>query len=77
MGRHKIVRPERAPACWNCGGNALARRLMKITEVAAFCRVSHSAVYQWMAKGLVEWVYTAGGKRRIFKDSLFRGPEQV
>jgi hypothetical protein len=29
-----------------------------------------------MELGLIEWVYNAGGKRRIYKDSLVRPPQE-
>ncbi len=45
---------------------------MTLREPAQYCNVSVNAVYRWMDQGLIEWVYNAGGKRRIYKDSLIR-----
>ncbi len=45
---------------------------MRLREAAQYCNVSVNAVYRWMEQGLIEWVYNAGGKRRIYKDSLIR-----
>ena len=50
--------------------------MVTVGETARYCRVSVNAVYRWMELGLIEWVYNAGGKRRIYKDSLVRPPQE-
>ncbi len=60
------------PYCWNCGADPGGRRLVTLSEATRYCNVSVNAVYRWMEEGLIEWVYNAGGKRRIYKDSLIR-----
>jgi len=52
--------------CWNCTN----RRLVTIDEAAEACGVFTTTIYQWMKRGDIEWVYTPGGKRRIYWDSL-------
>lgn len=34
--------------------------------------VSRRTLYNWMAANKVEYIYTAGGSRRIFEDTLWR-----
>lgn len=75
MSVRRIARPMQEPYCWNCGSDPCGRQLVTITEAAQYCKVSINAVYRWMERGLIEWVYNAGGKRRIYKDSLTRNPE--
>jgi len=52
--------------CWNCRN----RRLVTVKEAAEACGVSINTIYQWMKRGVIEWVYNPGGKRRIYWDSL-------
>ena len=75
MSVRRINRPLQEPYCWNCGSDAGGRQLVTILETAEYCKVSVNAVYRWMEQGLIEWVYNAGGKRRIYKDSLIRCPQ--
>ncbi len=63
------------PYCWNCGADPGGRRLVTLREATQYCNVSVNAVYRWMEQGLIEWVYNAGGKRRIYKDSLICRPQ--
>ncbi len=72
MSVRRVERPLEEPYCWNCGADAGGRRLVTLREAAQYCNVSVNAVYRWMEQGLTEWVYNAGGKRRIYKDSLIR-----
>ncbi len=48
---------------------------MTLREAAQYCNVSVNAVYRWMERGLIEWVYNAGSKGRIYKDSLIFRPQ--
>ena len=52
--------------CWNCTN----RRLLTLEEAAEACGASINTIYQWMRRGDIEWVYNAGGNRRIYWDSL-------
>jgi predicted site-specific integrase-resolvase len=61
-----------APRCWNCRPDLTGSRLLTISEAARSCGVSINAVYQWMERGLIDWVLTPGGMRRIFSDTLTR-----
>jgi len=54
--------------CWNCRN----RRLVTVREAAEACGVAINTIYQWMRRGHIEWVYNAGGKRRIYWDSLVK-----
>jgi excisionase family DNA binding protein len=58
------------PYCWNCGADPAGRRLLTISEAAGYCGVSANSIYRWMERVRVEWVLTAGRKRRIYRDSL-------
>lgn len=62
------------PFCWNCGVNPAGRQLLTIAEAAAYCGVSTHTIYRWMDDDKIEWVLTAGNKRRIFQDSLCASP---
>jgi len=58
--------------CYACGHDAFGRKLLTIREAAIFCKVSTTTIYHWMDRDLIDWVKTAGGKRRIFQDSLIQ-----
>jgi excisionase family DNA binding protein len=60
-----------------CGQDPAGRELVTIAEAAQLCRVSKAAIYRWMHRGRVEWIYNAGGYRRIYRDTLIRKPEEV
>ncbi len=62
---NKVKRIE-ISCCWNCSN----RRLLTIKQAADLCNVSLNTLYVWMKQGIVEWVYNAGGKPRIYWDSL-------
>lgn len=47
---------------------------ISLAEASAVVGVSKRALYRWMRDGKVEFVYTAGGSRRIVTASLWRAP---
>jgi excisionase family DNA binding protein len=49
----------------------LTRRLLTVDEACTLAKVCRRTMFFWMSDGKVEWVRTAGGRRRIFEDSLF------
>ena len=55
-------------------GRAAGRATVTILQACAVCQISRRTLYNWLAAGKVEYVRTAGGAVRIFKDSLFRTP---
>lgn len=63
-------RPVPVPQCWNCGADPGGRRVVTIKEASRICRVSTNSIYRWMEKSLIEWIYIAGGQRRIYRDTL-------
>jgi excisionase family DNA binding protein len=65
-----LAKPPVRPFCWNCGADPAGRRLLTISEAAGYCGVSANSIYRWMERERVEWVLTAGKKRRIYRDSL-------
>src|SRR5688572_19955030 len=71
--RFSTGRPE--SYCWNCQADFHGRQLITIREAARYCKVSVNSIYRWMENELIEWIYNAGGKRRIYRDSLIRKPE--
>ncbi len=77
MSVRRIDLPMQEPYCWNCGADPGGRRLVTLREATQYCSVSVNAVYRWMEQGLIEWVYNAGGKRRIYKDSLICRPQDA
>lgn len=55
------------------------RPLLTITQAMSAAAVSRRTIYNWIRLGKIQWVYTAGGQRRIYADSLFtltKGPVQ-
>jgi hypothetical protein len=60
--------PIEITCCWNCRN----QRLVTIQKAATECSVSVNTIYVWMKRGAIEWVYNAGGKRRIYWDSLVK-----
>jgi predicted site-specific integrase-resolvase len=51
------------------------RPLVNIVQACAIAKVSRRTIYYWMDLGRVEYVYTAGGRRLIYADTLLREPE--
>lgn len=50
----------------------LTRPTISIMKACALLSVSRRTIYNWMAKGKVETIQTAGGPKRIFIDTLIR-----
>lgn len=48
------------------------RRLISIDEACEEARVTRRTIYNWLQAGRVEFVRTAGGRLRIYQDSLYR-----
>lgn len=48
------------------------RETLTIMKACAVVGVSRRTVYNWISKGKVEYIRTAGGSIRIFADSLWR-----
>jgi excisionase family DNA binding protein len=55
--------------------NTQERALLTIAEACKVASVSRRTVYNWLLKGKIEHVRTAGGRARIYADSLFKAPE--
>lgn len=52
-----------------------SRPLCTILQAAALAQVSRRTIYLWLKAGKVEWVRTAGGSVRIYRDSVLRKEE--
>ncbi len=48
------------------------RTLVTIRQAAAIAGVCRRTIYSWVATGKVEYIYTAGGSKRIYVDTLFK-----
>ena len=48
------------------------RLTVNIVQAYTRCGVSRRTIYNWMAKGRIEYLRTAGGAIRIFEDSLWK-----
>jgi excisionase family DNA binding protein len=48
------------------------RELMTIKQVCEYLHISRRTVNNWMSKGKIQFIYTAGGSRRIYKDTLLK-----
>lgn len=53
-------------------GRMLDRTTVSIPRACDVVGVSRRTIYNWMASGKVQYVRTAGGSVRIFKDTLWR-----
>jgi len=71
LKKNKVRRFETC-RCENCGSDPSGRKLLTISEAARFCKVQPNTIGRWLKLGLVDWVYTQGGKRCIYEDSLIR-----
>jgi len=59
-------------SCYSCEYEAFGRRMITIREATRVCKMSKKTIYNWMNRGWIEWVKTAGGRRRVLLDSLTR-----
>lgn len=51
------------------------RKTISIMKACELVGVSRRTIYNWIARGKVEYVRTAGGSVRIFVDTLWRDPD--
>jgi len=72
MLKRNKVRSFQTCRCGNCGTDPSGRQLITVSEAASFCKVHRNTICQWMKLGLIDWVYTQGGKTYIYRDSLIR-----
>jgi excisionase family DNA binding protein len=52
------------------------RHTVSILQACEQVGVSRRTIYNWIARGKVEYVRTAGGSVRIFSDTLWRSPDR-
>lgn len=50
------------------------RETLTIQKAAARADVSRRTIYNWIDAGKLDYVRTAGGRVRVFADSLFKAP---
>lgn len=48
------------------------RKTVNILQACQMAGVSRRTIYNWLGLGKIQFVRTAGGRVRIFTDSLFR-----
>lgn len=48
------------------------REIVTILKACELVGVSRRTIYNWISKGKLEYIRTAGGSIRIFKDSLWQ-----
>ena len=53
------------------------RKTISINKAGELVGVSRRTIYNWITRGKVEYVRTAGGSVRIFVDTLWRTPEDT
>ena len=51
------------------------RELVSITKACEIAGVTRRTIYNWLASGKIQYVRTAGGAVRIFRDTLTREPQ--
>lgn len=54
-----------------CDPRVVNRPTVTIIRAAKLAGVSRRTIYNWLAKGKLEYCHTAGGNVRIFLDTLF------
>jgi excisionase family DNA binding protein len=54
------------------GSKSSRRQTLSIDAARELVAVSRRTLYLWMDAGKIEFIRTAGGRRRIFADSLWR-----
>ncbi len=53
------------------------RKTISINKASELVGVSRRTIYNWIDRGKVEYIRTAGGSIRIFVDTLSRTPEHT
>jgi excisionase family DNA binding protein len=57
------------------GAMIVTRKTVTIEEACKLVGVSRRTIHNWMDEGKVKFVRTAGGRARIFADTLWKKPE--
>ena len=52
----------------------MERKTISIMQACELVGVSRRTIYNWLSRGKIEYVRTAGGSVRIFVDTLWRDP---
>lgn len=52
------------------------REVVSIDEACAIVDVCRRTIYNWIASKKVEYIRVASGKIRIYRDTLFRKPNE-
>jgi len=60
-----------SPPLSSANESAEGRVTVNILQASERCGVSRRTIYNWMAKGKIQYLRTAGGAIRIFEDSLW------
>lgn len=55
----------------------MERQTVSIIQACTIVGVSRRTIYNWIAANKIEYLRTAGGSVRIFKDTLWRAPERT
>jgi excisionase family DNA binding protein len=51
-------------------------QLVNIVQACTLTGVSRRTIYNWLNKGLLRYTRTAGGSVRIYRESLWRHPDE-
>ncbi len=54
-----------------------SRKTVSIPQACELARVTRRTIYNWMAQSKIQYVRSAGGRVRIFTDTLWTDPEPV
>lgn len=54
-----------------------ARPTVTVLQARELAQVSRRTIYNWLKAGKLEYVRTAGGRLRIFEDSLWRPADTI
>ena len=52
----------------------MERKTISIRKAGELVGVSRRTIYNWLSRGKIDYVRTAGGSVRIFADTLWRDP---
>ena len=55
----------------------MERKTISIMKACELVGVSRRTIYNWLSRGKIEYVRTAGGSVRIFVDTLWRDPHRA